>query len=427
METMRILLISANREDINMPTLPMGLGCVAAAAQRAGHEVTFLDLFNTDNLRQALSKAVTAFDPEVIGVSVRNIDDQVMDTPHFMLDQAKAVIGLCRDLSRAPIVLGGAGYSIFPQSALEYLGADMGIQGEGELAFAALLSQIEAQKDLSTVPGLYLAGRGRQAKRQYVRDLDSLSLPAPSLMISSVSQDQRCWLPFQTRRGCPLNCSYCSTPAIEGPIIRRRTPELAVRELQRWVEAGFSQVFFVDNTFNLPPSYARDLCAQLARVGLNLRWRCIVYPGQVSTQLVTAMAGTGCSEVSLGFESGHPDILRAMNKRFGAGAIRRTSDLFAAAGIRRTGFLMLGGPGETRASVQESLNLVESLDLDALKITVGIRIYPYTKLAKIAVEEGRIAGGDNLLLPRFYCVNALEDWLRQTVNDRAKDHPNWFR
>jgi radical SAM superfamily enzyme YgiQ (UPF0313 family) len=424
---MRVLLISANREDINMPTLPMGLGCVAAAAQRAGHEVTFLDLFNAEDFKQALQKTIAAFDPEVIGVSVRNIDDQVMGAPHFMLDQAKAVIGLCRDLSRAPIVLGGAGYSIFPQSALEYLGADMGIQGEGELAFAALLSQIEAQADLSTVPGLYLAGRGRQAKRRYVRDLDSLALPKPSLMMSSVGQDQRYWLPFQTRRGCPLNCSYCSTSTIEGTVIRRRTPELAVRELKCWVEAGFSQVFFVDNTFNLPPSYAGELCAHLARAGLNIRWRCIVYPGQVSPQLVTAMAGAGCSEVSLGFESGHPEILRSMNKRFGPGEIRRTSDLFAAAGIRRMGFLMLGGPGETRASVEESLNLVESLNLDVLKITVGIRIYPYTQLAKIAVAEGQVAGDDNLLIPRFYCVSGLEDWLRQTLKDRGKDHPNWFQ
>ena len=75
---MRVLLISANREDINMPTLPMGLGCVAAAAQRAGHEVEFLDLMSVDDYQQALKNRVAAFDPEVIGISVRNIDDQRM-------------------------------------------------------------------------------------------------------------------------------------------------------------------------------------------------------------------------------------------------------------------------------------------------------------------------------------------------------------
>ncbi|UCD79706.1 MAG: radical SAM protein [Desulfobacterales bacterium] len=423
---MRVLLISANREDINMPTLPMGLGCVAAAVQRAGHAVEFLDLLTADDFQPVLRKKIAAFDPKVIGVSVRNIDDQVMESTHFMLDQAREVIEFCRQLSQAPIVLGGAGYSIFPQSALEYLGADMGIQGEGEIAFPVLLSHIEEKRDLSNVPGLFLPGRGQQAKRRFVKNLDTLALPEPSLMTSADRPNQPYWLPFQTRRGCPLNCSYCSTSSIEGHLIRKRSPEAAVQELAGWVNAGFSQIFFVDNTFNLPQSYAIELCRQLTESGLKLRWRCIVYPGRVSRPLVDVMARAGCTEVSLGFESGHHMILRDMNKRFDPNDIRRASDMFADAGIRRMGFLLLGGPGETRETVAQSFDFVESLALDALKITVGIRIYPYTKLAGIAVEEGRLAADDNLLLPRFYCVTELEEWLRKTVTERSENHPNWF-
>jgi radical SAM superfamily enzyme YgiQ (UPF0313 family) len=424
---MRVLLISANREDINMPTLPMGLGCVAAAAQRAGHDVKFLDLMSLDDYQQALENRITAFDPELIGVSVRNIDDQVMKSTHFMLDQAKEVIELCRRLSQAPIVLGGAGYSIFPQSALEYLGADMGIQGEGEIAFPALLSQIEEKKNLAAVPGLYLPGRGLRAERRFVKNLDAVAFPDPSLLMPPGRPNQQFWLPFQTRRGCPLNCSYCSTSTIEGHIIRKRSPEAAIQELAGWVKAGFSQVYFVDNTFNLPQPYAIDLCRQIAAAGLDVRWRCIVYPGRVSRPLVEAMAAAGCKEISLGFESGHHMMLRDMNKRFTPREIRRASEMFADAGIRRMGFLLLGGPGETRETVAESFDFVESLNLDVLKITVGIRIYPYTKLAGIAVKEGRIAPDDDLLRPRFYCVKDLEEWLMQTVAERAANYPNWIR
>ncbi len=423
---MKVLLISANREDINMTSLPMGLGSVAAAAQQAGHDVEFLDLLTADDFHQVLKNRIAAFDPEVIGVSVRNIDDQVMESTHFMLDQAREVIGLCRQLSPAPIVLGGAGYSIFPQSALEYLGADMGIQGEGEIAFPALLSQIDKKRDLASVPGLYLPGRGQQAARRFVKNLDTLALPEPSLMTSASRPDQHCWLPFQTRRGCPLNCSYCSTSTIEGHLIRKRSPQAAVQELSRWINAGFSKVFFVDNTFNLPQPYAIELCRQMTGAGLKFRWRCIIYPGRVSRQLVDAMAEAGCTEVSLGFESGHHMMLYDMNKRFTPKDIRRARVMLAEAGIRCMGFLLLGGPGETRESVDESFDFVESLNLDALKITVGIRIYPYTQLAGIAVEEGIIAADDNLLLPRFYCVKELEAWLRQTVAERAANHANWF-
>lgn len=423
---MRVLLVSANREEINMATLPMGLGCVAAAAQRAGHEVKFVDLLTADDFEQDLRRSIAEFRPEVIGVSVRNIDDQVMHQTNFMLDQAKAVIALCRMLAKAPIVLGGAGYSIFPQSALAYLEADMGIQGEGEIAFAALLERIAEKKDLENVPGLYLPGLGLQGKRKFVNDLDTVALPPPALIAPKISHDQIYWLPFQTRRGCPLNCSYCSTGTIEGHRIRKRSPEAAVGELTRWVEAGFSRVFFVDNTFNLPPSYALELCTRLAAAELEMQWRCIVYPGRVSEALVKAMAAAGCTEVSLGFESGHHMILRDMHKRFGLREIRRAGRMLADYGIRRMGFLLLGGPGETRETVEESLAFAESLGLDALKITMGVRIYPYTDLAKIAVEEGRIAPDDELLFPRFYMVNGLEDWLRETVGDRGREHPNWF-
>jgi radical SAM superfamily enzyme YgiQ (UPF0313 family) len=423
---MKVLFISANREDINMPTLPMGLGCVAAAAQKDGHDVRFVDLLTAGDFHAVVNKTIDEFSPRVIGISVRNIDDQAMDSTQFMLDQVKEVVALCRRRSPAPIVLGGAGYSIFPQSALTYVGADMGIQGEGEAAVVILLKHIEQQADLSKVPGLYLPGKGLQAKRTYIKDLDQLPLPEPSLLLPAGLQKQRYWLPFQTRRGCPLDCSYCSTATIEGHLLRQRSPEAVVGELVRWVATGFNQVYFVDNTFNLPQSYALDLCRRLAAASLDITWRCILYPHKISEDLVKTMARSGCSEVSMGFESGVNAILQSMNKRFDTGDIRRAGKILADYGIRRMGFLMLGGPGETRESVVRSFDFVESLDLDALKITQGIRIYPHTRLAKTAVEDGLIEAGDDLLFPKFYMVKDLKQWLEQTVRARVKNHPNWF-
>ena len=423
---MRVLFISANREDINMPTLPMGLGCVAAATQKANHDVLFVDLLTTSDIRPLIAKTIDEFAPQVIGISVRNIDDQVMKSTRFMLDQAKEVVSLCKKLSNAPLVLGGAGYSMFPQSALEYLGADMGIQGEGEVAFPVLLKHIEQQTDLSGVPGLYLRGQGLQAKRTYIKDLDSLPFPEPSLLVSANREKANYWLPFQTRRGCPLDCSYCSTATIEGHLVRQRSAAAAVRELSRWVAAGSKQVFFVDNTFNLPQAYAMDLCNRLAAASLDVTWRCILYPRKITEDLVKTMARAGCAEVSLGFESGNNEILRALNKRFDTGEIRQANRIFKDYGIRRMGFLMLGGPGETRKSVAQSFDFAESLDLDALKITLGIRIYPHTDLAKTAIEEGQITADDNLLFPRFYIDAELKEWLENYVNDRARNRPNWF-
>jgi radical SAM superfamily enzyme YgiQ (UPF0313 family) len=423
---MKVLLISASTEKINLPTFPLGLACVAQATLEAGHEVDCLDLLAASDPREVLRKSIGTFQPDLIGISVRNIDDQNMDNPKFLLEQAREVVTSCRERSEAPIVLGGAGYSLFPERALEYLGADMGIQGEGEATFPLLLDYMEKGRSLRTLPGLYLRGQGLQGKRDFTGDLDSLTLPDPALFSTAAYEGEAFWVPVQTRRGCPMRCSYCSTETIEGNLIRRRSPEVIVRWLARWVKAGFRRFQFVDNTFNLPPSYAEALCDFLAEAPCRMAWRCILYPGNLEERLVRAMARAGCREVSLGFESGCDEILRGMNKHFEARQVRHAAKLLSDQGISTMGFLMLGAPGETRHSVEKSLAFVRDLNLKAVKITLGVRIYPYTRLARIAVEEGLISADDDLLFPRFYMARDLEDWLRRTVEERIKENTTWM-
>ena len=85
---MRVLLISANTETINMPVLPLGLACVDEAVRSAGHDVKLVDLMGQQDARLVLQDAVDGFSPEIIGISVRNIDDQGMENPRFLLDSS---------------------------------------------------------------------------------------------------------------------------------------------------------------------------------------------------------------------------------------------------------------------------------------------------------------------------------------------------
>ncbi len=423
---MKVLLISANTEQINMPTLPLGLACVAAATRKAGHEVAYLDLMAQEDVQEVIKEVMEERSPDVVGISVRNIDDQVMDNPGFLLEQVKEVVASCRSFSDAPIVLGGAGYSMYPESALEYLGADMGIQGEGEVAFPTLLDKIQRNHDLSDTPGLYLPGRGLQAKRAFAKNLDAFPFPEDHLWSSSsITGDAEFFLPFQTRRGCPMNCSYCSTSTIEGEILSKRAPALVVEEIARQAEKGFDRLFFVDNTFNLPVSYATELCQQLAAAELDITWRCILYPWKVDEELVKMMVTAGCRDVSLGFESGCESVLQGMNKQYNSQEVWRITQILGDHGIHRMGFLLLGGPGETKESVEESLQFADSLDLEVVKVTTGIRIYPHTALARIALADGVISEDDDLLQPRFYLAEGLEDWLPETVHSWLAERPNW--
>jgi radical SAM superfamily enzyme YgiQ (UPF0313 family) len=421
---MKVLLISANTEKINILPLPLGLNCVAAATRNSGHHVTLLDLMMQTETQRMIKETIDSCCPDVIGISVRNIDDQKMDKPKFILDDVKSIVSCCRSLSNAPIVLGGAGYSIFPQSALACLEADMGIQGEGEIAFPALLDRMEKKADLSGTPGLYVNDSGLQGKRTFVKNLDELPIAGAHSFWHS--EDTKLWMPFQTRRGCPMNCSYCSTATIEGRTIRKRSPQTVVDDLVSLVEAGFGRFYFVDNVFNFPASYARNLCQSIIERQLDITWRAILYPYKIDEALIHLMSLAGCKEVSLGFESGSEKILHNMNKKFTLREIQETSRMLARHGIQQMGFLMLGGPGETQETVLQSLSFADSLPLNELKITLGIRIYPGTALAMTAIRDGIIMPDDHLLTPKFYMVRGLETWLRETVKVWAVDRPHWM-
>jgi radical SAM superfamily enzyme YgiQ (UPF0313 family) len=412
---MRVLFISAADEAGAMTPLPLGAACVVAATEKAGHEVQLLALPSKAESEGRIRETIEQLRPEVIGVSVRNIDDQNMNSPQFLLAHIKNVVTVCRDISPAPIVLGGAGYSIFPESALAYLGADMGVQGEGEVAFPALLSWIERRKQGPAPPAVYLPAK-LPTPRAFAASLDALPLPEPHLWLQTGAAATR--IPVQSRRGGPLDCTYCSTSLIEGRPVRRRSPAAVVRWLTELGQCGFRELYFVDNTFNVPPPYAKDLCRKLIAAGLGLDWWAIVYPKWVDPELVELMAKAGCTQVGLGFESGSEPVLQQLNKRFDCAEVTTIATMFRNAGIKRHGFLLLGAPGETRDSVEESLAFADGLYLDALKVTVGLRIYPQTPLARMAVAEGLISPDDNLLFPRFYLTPALRDWLPARVAER---------
>ena len=416
---MRVLLVSVETERLSMTVLPLGLGMVGAVTRRAGHDVELLNVRATDIPAEAVGRAVTEFRPDVVGFSVRNVDDQHMLNPRLLLPPVAEAVAACRVHTDAPVVVGGAGYSIFPRPILSFLGADLGVRGEGEVAFPELLRRLETGEEVAGVPGVDVAGRPGGLPPAATPDLDLLPLPDETTWRSADPVDPELLLPVQSRRGCPLDCSYCSTASIEGRPIRFRTAARVAAHLAQLSEAGFRRFYFVDNVFNLPPLYSLSLCREIAALRLPIKWRCILYPYALAGELADAMAEAGCTEASLGFESGSEPVLAAMNKRFRPGDVRAVSEALSQRGIRRNGFLLLGGPGETPETVEQSLAFADSLGLESLKITAGIRIYPGTPLAAEAVADGLIAPGDDLLQPRFFLDPRVRDAIPRLLAGRT--------
>ncbi|MGE4491124.1 MAG: radical SAM protein [Syntrophotalea sp.] len=421
---MKILLMHIQDAAPGPLVPPLGMACVAAAVRRAGYAVWQVSL-RSGELGLRLPALLSRLKPDAIGLSVRNVDNQSLERPVFFLESARQAVALCHRYSRAPVIVGGAGFSVFGQRALDYLRADYGICGEGEASFVELLQRLQPRQSPS---GL----RGRLPAREVLisdtsPDLSTRQIPRPGkdLLLPPPGLSADLWVPFQTRRGCAMDCSYCATAAIEGRALRRRPVAQVVSSLHEYLDRGYRRIFFVDNTFNLPESYALALCEAFQASGLRFEWKAIVYPWRVSTKLVRSMAAAGCTEVSLGFESGSRAVLEAMHKRFCPEDVDTVSRRLRGHGIRRLGFLLLGGPAETRETVMESLRFADHLDCDALKMTVGLRIYPGTQLAAMALRDGIITAASDLLRPAFYLAPGLAIWLPEIVAEWMADRPHW--
>lgn len=430
---MRVLLISENRCRVNLVPFPLGPAYVASAARVAGHEVRGLDLMFSDDPAAAVREAVADFEPECVGLAVRNIDNQDIAASEFYPEQTLPIVEAVKSSTGAPVVLGGAGFTIFPLECLEYFDLELGIVGEGEEAFIRLLEVLQGGGDPAGLPGMAVRRGGERSVNPPGPAPGFARLPGPDYAGFGVSNYQ--WDPgrglplaanLQARRGCHLRCIYCPNPLIEGHEVRMREPRAVAEALELLEkEHGIGTAFFNDALFNFPLEYTFELLRAIAARRLSIKWGCSINPLFYQDGLFTLMREAGCFHVSLGNESGSEDMLRALRKDFTREDIARGARAARAEGLMLHCFLLLGGPGESRASVEESVRFLEELEPTSVGVTVGIRIYPGCELHRIALEEGVIVPGQNLLRPTFYMSREVEPWLHDYMREVCDRHPTW--
>jgi len=424
---MRVLLVYSNQtRDLILPA-PIGLSYVASAARRSGHDVHFLDLLTARNPQTALRAVLQDFQPQVVGISVRNIDNVIHQRLHTHLGELAQFIAVIRAGGgrRLPIVLGGPAISILGAAALRHVDADYAVRGEGEITFPALLEALAAGRDPASIPGVCTRNSAVLAGNAPAR------LPAFG---ASGMQDWVDWAPYrrhggtwaiQTKRGCPMPCNYCTYPDIEGRKFRRRAVEDVVDEIETVQRSIAPRTFeFVDSTFNLPETHALGICEEIIRRGLKVNLTTMgINPRATSAELFALMKRAGFNSMMITPEAGNDRMLRNLDKGFDMQDVHRTARLARASGLHSTWFFMLGGPGETRASVDETLRFVEQDLRDRSFLSVfmtGIRMLPGTRLA-----HAQATPGADLALPVFYfSPRVSEAWMLQRVNQTIRDQPN---
>jgi radical SAM superfamily enzyme YgiQ (UPF0313 family) len=420
----RVLLISPNEETLPDPVFPLGLACLAGALEERGHRYQVLDLC-VDVRPEAVSSAIAGFRPEVLALSLRNIDNVAYPGTTSYVSAYRALCREIRGLSSAPLVLGGAGFSLFPERLIAHLGADFGIVGAGEGPLAALLDAVEGRGRILDVPGLVIREGGRVTVH-----------PRPSLP-GQASLPQRRGFPLaayfsmggmaniQTKRGCPFGCVYCAYPLIEGSVTRSRPVASVITEIETLAADGFDEVFFVDSVFNHPLDYAKEVCRGIISAGLSIKWTCYAAPWGLDEEAVQLFKESGCIGIEFGTDSLSAPVLKALGKAFSGEDVERASALCRAADIPFCHAILAGGPGEDRSTLAETVARLERIGPTAVVFMTGIRIIPGTRLAETAAREGLISRGAPLLDPVFYLSDAVRPFLETEVRRLARIHKNW--
>lgn len=390
---MRILLISANVTTSPYPIYPLGVSMVASALTRAGHEVLQADFLFQKTSLEAIGQEVAAYKPDLVGISVRNIDNVNLMNEQYYILNVKNIVSTVRQVSQAKVLLGGAGFSLIPQLILKETGADYGIVGEGEVLAVEFANN---------------AAKGIYPQEQVIGPSAKIS----GDMIGSALYDERL-LEFylhsgniasiQTKRGCAYKCVYCTYPVLEGSHLRRRDPKTVVDDIVLLRDKHKTKyIFFVDSVFNDDDGAYLEVVDEMLRRDVSIPWTAFFKPRGLNDEIVERMKKTGFAAAEVGADAACDETLRRMGKSFTFQDVRECNDLFVRHGIATSHFFMFGGPGETPATVEEGITNILGLQKCVIFVFMGIRILPDTPLARLAVMEDIIKPGDGLLHPVYY-------------------------
>ncbi|MFP4027657.1 MAG: lipid biosynthesis B12-binding/radical SAM protein [Candidatus Brocadiia bacterium] len=407
---MKILLISANTAKMPYPVYPLGLSIVAAAAREAGHQVQYFDFLQSDMSFSALEKTIEKESPDVIGISIRNIDNVNILREECYLEKVRRIVELLREISNAKIVLGGSAFSIMPEPILKTVGGDYGICGEGEQVFVRFLN--EAEKGNYPPTGTILSGDDYLGGDAMPSPYYEKDLLARYLESGSVT-------PVQTKRGCPHNCLYCSYPALEGHKLRPRDPVQVVDDIEALQnEHEVSYVFFTDSVFNDSKGLFLEVVREMKKRGIRIPWSAFFNPANITPENVAEMKETGLRAAEVGSDAACDETLKGQRKPFTWADVIRANDIFRDGGVSTAHYFMFGGPGETRETVKKGIENIKNLDCSAVFVFLGIRILPRTELKEVAIRESLVSADNELLEPVYYFSPALDrDWLEKTLNE----------
>jgi len=403
-----ILLISGNITTEPYPVYPLGMAYVTAALRKAGHLVQEYDMLLMPDPENELNASIQTLKPDVIGISIRNIDNLNSAHPQSYMNAYCDLIRTLRRFSDAPIVLGGPGYSLYPEALLEKSGADFGIVGEGEVLFPKLIEHLTSGNSLKTS---ILYPEKENGLQQFGTSIRNLDLTCFYLKHGGM-------LNLQTKRGCPLNCTYCSYPQLEGKQYRFRKPQAVVDEIEHLRDRyGMDYYAVADAVFNDCEGHFLQVAQELVQRNICIPFTAFLRPERFQKEDVRLLKAAGLHAVEWGTDGASDTTLKALGKSFTWDDVLSSNDLFSREGIAGCHFIMFCGPDETTDTVKEGLKNIQHLKEAVVMVSLGVRILPGTKIHRLALQQKRVNENNDLIEPTYFFSPAIE---RSTVDQMLR-------
>ncbi|MBN2466601.1 MAG: radical SAM protein [Deltaproteobacteria bacterium] len=421
----RVLLINPNQ--MKPVVAPLALDYLAESLTHHNIDFKLLDLAFSEDVETDIKHSVSERDFSAIALTVRNIDDSYFLSRDFCLEKTKAIIQCIKRHTQVPIIVGGVGFSIAPVPVLRYCGAEFGIWGEGEWSLPLLVRSLSKATALHTIPGLvYREGSSYRINPPSYPDLYTLRLSQRDAVDNLRYYREGGMIGFESKRGCDQGCYYCADPLAKGEKVRVRNPKDVADELAHLAKKKITCFHTCDSEFNVPASHAIDVCKELVRNKLasTITWYAYASPFGFSEELALWMKRAGCVGIDFGVDSGHDRILKSLGRRHTSDDLRGVAALCRAYGFAFMFDLLLGGPGEDRSTVRETIELMRQLNPTRVGISLGLRLYQGTRFGKILGEEthapqralfGEPSSG--MLKPFYYLTPDLGPDIQEYIRD----------
>lgn len=391
--------------NLDFLSIPYGLLSIAAQALRAGHEVQVLNIASF--AWSAVERLVAAIDADCFGLTC-------------FTSNRRGVAAVAEEIKRAHpaahVVVGGPHATVLAREMLaRHESIDSVVRGEGEETFLELLARLAAGQHPAGLPGLVCRRDGAIVEgepRPRIIDLDSLAFVHDHFRLDAL----------MTSRGCPGQCTFCASRALWGRRLRFHSVEAVLAMFGKAVHRQkLSALAIKDDTFTASKSRALAICEGLIERGLPVLWSCDTRVDCLDEELLVAMRKAGCQRISLGVESGSPEILARIKKRITPEQVVLATQLARRVGLEVRFYMMAGNRGETRETFRQSLELIERAGPSEALFCL-LSIYPgseeWTLLEESGVSRDVFFTHD---FPEFelFAGNAADrDFVRREVMDR---------